>query len=630
MERANATPVIASSEARRKAEWEQNKRKIFTAIIGHHSLSSTLQLIAEAFVALCPSKAIAILLLAGEQFEVGAEAGLPKRPVGSASPVSKAGAQFEHLGRMAILGFHDSGARSCPAFCEIMESGVKLCLALPLIAASEDATGGVAVFDHDQGLLDDPARDAIQSVCDLARLAVAHWQLYDEVIHLAQYDLLTGLPNRFLLEDRLGQAMVSATGKGSLIAVCCLDLDCFKQIINCLGREFGNASVKAVSERLQASIREIDILGRLDGNEFVLVLCDLTQPSHAANICNRLIKDLTVPLVVDGHSMTITASIGVSVFPLHGDTADLLMRNADMAVQAAKRASRGHVQVYSPALGRETRRGAEMAEALIPAVAQGQFRLAYQPIYTMDREIAGFEALLRWKHPKWGRIRPAEFIPIAERTGLVVDIGDWVIAEVCRQAMEWDAAGVPQVKMFVNVSGVQLGRANFGPKVAEALERSGLAPGRLELEITESWIIADLREVAGKLRKLRNLGIGIAIDDFGTGHSTFSYLEALPLDTIKIDRSFIHRLDGSAVNLFTIRAITGLARQLGLKTVAEGVENEEHLIQLSEIGCDLVQGFFLARPRKPQTAGQLLKRQQTSASKVRRNATPPLVECFAG
>ena len=245
-------------------------------------------------------------------------------------------------------------------------------------------------------------------------------------------------------------------------------------------------------------------------------------------------------MLVDGHALTITASIGISIFPVHGDTPDILLRNADMALVEAKRAGRGQVQIYSPGLGRQNRRAAEMVDALAMAVAQGQFRIAYQPIYNMNREIAGFEALLRWKHPVWGRVSPLEFIPIAERTGLIVPIGDWVIEEVCRQAMAWNAAAAPSVKIFANISGVQLGRPDFSSKIAEALEHSGLAPERLELEITESWFISDLRGAAGKLQKLRDLGIGIAIDDFGTGHSTFSYLQALPLDTLKIDRSFIH------------------------------------------------------------------------------------------
>ena len=337
----------------------------------------------------------------------------------------------------------------------------------------------------------------------------------------------------------------------------------------------------------------------------------LREISDAVRICDRLLSDLSTPFLLDGRTLNITASIGISIFPDHGDTPDQLLGNADLALQAAKREGRGQSRVYSPSLGQETRRATDMLEALGHSVAQAQFRIVYQPIYTMDREILGFEALLRWKHPKWGQISPLEFIPLAEKSGLIVSIGDWVIDEVCRQAMEWNAAGVLPAKIFVNISGVQLARADFAWKIAKALERSGLAPERLELEITESWIISDLSGAADKLQQLRDLGVGIAIDDFGAGYSTFNYLQELPLDTLKIDRWFIQRLDGSAANLSTVRAIIGLAQQLGLKTVAEGVETEQNLAQLREIGCDLMQGFLLASPLEPQAACSLFMEQHS-------------------
>jgi diguanylate cyclase (GGDEF)-like protein/PAS domain S-box-containing protein len=613
------------STSKRQERWEQSKNAIFSAIIAHHSLPSTMQLMADAFVALYPPKSIAIFVLAGDQFHIEAEAGLPQRP---APPMAGASARLAlersldrfhgrsgSLGWPAPSGSRDGPARSCPAFREILETGVKLCLASPLSSGSEEAKGMVTVFDAHQVLLDDATREAIRSLCDLGRMAIAHRQLYDQVIQRSHYDPLTGLPDRYLLEDRLRQATVSAKHQGRLIAVCSIDLDHFRQINDNLGHELGDACFKLASKRLEATIREVDTLARHSGDEFILALTDLAGISDAVNICNRLLKDLSAPMLVDGHALTITASIGISIFPVHGDTPDILLRNADMALVEAKRAERGQVRIYSPGLGRQNRRAAEMVDALAIALAQGQFRIAYQPIYNMNRTVAGFEALLRWKHPLWGRVSPLEFIPIAERTGLIVPIGDWVIEEVCRQAMEWNAAAAPSVKIFANISGVQLGRPNFSSKIAQALERSGLAPDRLELEITESWFIADLRGAAGKLQKLRDLGIGIAIDDFGTGHSTFSYLQALPLDTLKIDRSFIHGLDSSAANLSTVRAITGVAHQLGLITVAEGVESEQHLRQLAELGCDLAQGFYLARPMTPEAACSLLMKQSGATGK---------------
>jgi EAL domain-containing protein (putative c-di-GMP-specific phosphodiesterase class I) len=281
-----------------------------------------------------------------------------------------------------------------------------------------------------------------------------------------------------------------------------------------------------------------------------------------------------------------------------------------MALQAAKRAGGGRAKIYSPALGQQSQRAAEMAGALLDALAKSQFRMVYQPIFTIAGEIVAFEALLRWQHPTWGPVSPAEFIPTAEKSGLIVAMGDWVIDEVCRQAMQWNAAHVRPIKMFANVSGVQLERPDFSSKIAHALKRSGLAPERLELEITESWVISDLRGAAGKLQQLRDLGIGIALDDFGTGYAAFDYLQELPLDTLKIDRSFIQRLDGPAANLSTVRAMTILAQQLGLRTVAEGVESADQMRHLGQMGCDLMQGFLLGRPLKPEAACLLLENQQ--------------------
>jgi diguanylate cyclase (GGDEF)-like protein len=583
-----------------------NVTEILSAILGHQSLPSTMQMIADAFVALCPSKGVAIFLLSGPQLRMEAEAGLPQRLPGKVFPMTPAS------------GLREASCGDFPALREILDSGVKLCHAMPLVSGSGNAKGTFTVFDRQQGILDDLTRETIQSLCGLACLAIEHCQLYEEVVHRSEFDSVAGLPNRHSLENQLRQAMEIAKRQGTLLGVCCVDLDHFKQMNDYLGLKLGDAFLKQVGERLRRFLRENDTLARRGGDEFVLALHDLSEPSEAADICRRLLTELSAPFLLDGHSLTITSSIGISLFPQHGDTADLLLRNADIALQAAKRAGVAQVQIYSPALGRQSRRAVEMVDGLLNAVAQAQFHMVYQPIYTIDKEIVGFEALLRWKHPTWGHVSPLEFIPAAEKSGLIVAIGDWVIDEVCRQAIEWNAAAVCPVKIFANVSGVQLERPDFVLKIANALARSGLAPQRLELEITESWIISDLRGAAGKLQKLRDLGIGIAIDDFGTGYSTFNYLQELPLDTLKIDRSFIHRLDGSATNLATVRAIVVLAQQLGLKTVAEGVESEQQIRQLNEIGCELVQGFFLARPLSPEAACSLLGKQQSSV---------PLLEC---
>jgi diguanylate cyclase (GGDEF)-like protein len=592
--------------------------QILSAIINHHAVPSTLQMVADTFVSLCPSKGIAIFVLSGARFQIEAEAGLPKRLPVALLPeplVPPATA----LSASPLRGL---SASSFPALGQILNSGVTLCLALPLTSGSGEPRGAFAVFDRTPGPLDEATRETIQSLCDLARLAIEHGQFYQQVVRGWQVDWLTGLPNQPMLADRLRQGMVTAQRQGELLAVCCIGLDRFQQINDGLGHELGDALLKLISERINLSIRERDTLARQGGDQFLLVLRNLSEAVDAVRICQRLLHDLRQPFLLEGHPVTINASIGISLFPDHGNTAELLLRRADMALQASKRAGGDGTKIYSPALGLQSQRASEMAGALLDALAKSQFRMVYQPIFAADGEIVAFEALLRWQHPTWGPVSPPEFIPTAEKSGLIVPIGDWVIDEVCRQALEWNAHLRP-IKMFANVSGVQLERPDFSSKIANVLKRSGLAPDRLELEITESWIISDLQGAAGKLQQLRDLGIGVALDDFGTGYAAFDYLQELPLDTLKIDRSFIRRLDGPLANLATVRAMTILARQLGLKTVAEGVESEDQVRQLGAIGCDFMQGFLLGRPLKPEAAGLLLRNQQRPASLLHLAGTRP-------
>jgi diguanylate cyclase (GGDEF)-like protein len=620
-------PVLAGPS--QSPEAPARSHGILSAIINHLALPSTLQLVADTFASLFPSRGVAILVRSGPLFQIEAEAGLPERLPGALlprgiAPLAKA---------LAVSPLREYAAANFPSLQQILNSGVTLSLALPLTSGSGEPRGAFLVFDRQQGALDDSARETIQTLCDLARLAIEHGRLYEQVEHGWHVDWLTGLPNRPMLAERLKQALVTAERQGELLAACCIGLDHFQQINDGLGHELGDALFKMISDRLNPLIRERDALARQGGDEFLLVLRGLSNPSDAVHICHRLQHDVREPFMLEGHSVTINVSIGISLFPVHGNTAELLLRHADMALQAAKRAGGGRARIYSPAMGLKSQRAAEMTGALLDALAKSQFRIVYQPIFTSDGGIVAFEALLRWQHPTWGAVSPLEFIPTAEKSGLIVPIGDWVIDEVCRQALEWDALRLPPIKMFANVSGVQLERPDFSAKIANALKRSGLPPDRLELEITESWVISDLRGAAGKLQQLRDLGIGVALDDFGTGYAAFDYLQELPLDTLKIDRSFIQRLNGPAANLSTVRAMTILARQVGLKTVAEGVESEEQVRHLAAMGCDLMQGFLLSRPLKPEAARLLLRNQKRPAPLLHGAASGPASvasECLIG
>jgi diguanylate cyclase (GGDEF)-like protein len=569
-------------------------RDILSAILAHDALPQILQKIADDFVALHPELGAAIFVLSGQNFLICAEANLPARP----------------CRRFEVSTSSSDLREDFPELVPILETGINLAHATPLVSSSGQARGAFVVFDYKGQPLNEVALENVRSLCGLAQVAMEHGQLYEEVVYHTQFDRLTGLPNRLLLQDRLGQAILAARKQNSMVAVCSIDLDGFKQINDTLGHDIGDVVIKLISERLVSSVRDLDTLARHSGDEFILLLSCLSHQSEATTICERLLRDLSAPFVLYDRSLRFSASIGISLYPDHGDTTDLLLRNADVALRAAKDHGGKGIQLYSQSLGLETRRSQEMVGAMVNALAQTQFRIVYQPIFDTEQRIAGFEALLRWKHPWWGNISPLEFIPTAEKSGLIVAIGDWVIQDVCRQAVEWAAAGLQHPKMFVNISGVQLQHLDFSSKIASTLRQSGLPPSCLELEITESWVVSDLRAAAAGLRELRSLGIGIAIDDFGTGFASFNYLQELPFDTLKIDRSFVLQLDGSAGKLSTVRGIVTLAKQLGLKTVAEGVECEAQLRQLQAIGCDYLQGYFLSHPLEAEEACALLRQPQ--------------------
>jgi len=342
------------------------------------------------------------------------------------------------------------------------------------------------------------------------------------------------------------------------------------------------------------------------------VLPDLTSAAEGEEICERILSHLRERVTIGKHTLTPSASMGFSLYPDTGDSGPMLLRNADIALYAAKRAGKDRARRYQPSLGEKVHRDMEIQIALRFALERNEFSIAYQPLYSLNRQLRGFEALLRWKHSELGLVGPDQFIPVAEETGLIVAIGEWVLAEACRQAVEWNAASETPLKMFVNTSRVQLDRPDFTDTIARVLARSHLAAELLELEVTESWIITDPQAAAERLRCLRDLGIGISIDDFGTGHSSFSCLQLLPVNTIKIDKSFIARLDGTTTGSAIVRTIVALAEQLGLQTVAEGVETGLQFDELQGTHCGLLQGYLLAKPLTPEAARLLVAQAQVA------------------
>jgi diguanylate cyclase (GGDEF)-like protein len=420
--------------------------------------------------------------------------------------------------------------------------------------------------------------------------------------HLARHDALTELPNRIQFLEEMA-AMEPQIERGEKLAVLCIDLDHFKSVNDMLGHAVGDKLLKQASARLWGATRESDMLARLGGDEFSLLLKPIDKPGDAAVIAERIVKSMTSPFSIDGHHIAIGASVGIAVAPQDGSTTDVLMKNADMALYRAKSEGRSAYHFFEKDMDAVIQKRRMIEAGLRAALANSELRLAYQPIVGLkENRITCLEALLRWDH-EGKTISPAEFIPVAEETGLIVSIGEWVLREACRFAKTWPT----EARVAVNLSPVQFKNKRLFETVHAALVESELPPTRLELEITESLLLNDNEQTLQTLHRLRAMGVRISMDDFGTGYSSLSYLRSFPFDKIKIDRSFMRDLESRGDSLAIIKAVIGLGHSLGMSTTAEGVETEEQLKAVREQGCNEVQGFLFSPPLAPPQVLELLE-----------------------
>ncbi|MBK5006781.1 EAL domain-containing protein [Pseudomonas sp. S60] len=424
---------------------------------------------------------------------------------------------------------------------------------------------------------------------DATEQLAAHAQIH----HMAHHDALTGLPNRTLFSQRLGQALLRGAEAGKLTAALCLDLDHFKNINDSLGHAFGDKLLRVLSKRLRRELRERDTLARLGGDEFAIVLTGLDSREAAHNTARRLINAITPPFQIEGHQFSVGVSIGVAIAPDDHQHADQLLGYADMALYEAKRNGRNRYECFAVQLDVAARQRRLVETDLRTALHLGQLQLHYQPVVDqLTSSVTGYEALLRWLHPTRGMVMPMDFIPIAEETGLIHELGTRALNLACQEAVRWDS----EQTVSVNLSPVQFKNANLVHTVALALADSGLPAQRLELEITESVLLGNSDENVRVLRALKDLGVSISLDDFGTGYSSLGYLRSFPFDRIKIDKSFVHDMCDSPEAMSIIRAITGLSNSLMIKTTAEGVESEEQRKRLAAEGCSHLQGYLYGRP----------------------------------
>lgn len=417
------------------------------------------------------------------------------------------------------------------------------------------------------------------------------------LVQLANFDTLTGLPNRVLFHDRLEHSLAKASRNSRLVALLFLDLDRFKTINDSLGHSAGDELLKSVAERLQGNAREEDTVARLGGDEFTIILEGIADSEDASTVARKVLDVMGQPFRLDGHEVFVTTSVGIAIYPLDGDNSDDLLKNADTAMYRAKEQGRNSYRFYTADMNAKAVEHLIMESSMRHALDRDEFELHYQPQVDLhSREITGFEALLRWRHPELGMLYPNQFMPLAEDTGLIVSIGEWALHHACAHAASWYQRGLPPVRVAVNLSGRQFRQENLVDNVAHALRVSGLDPRLLEIELTESFLLEDIETAISTLDRLNELGVEISMDDFGTGYSSLSFLKRFPVDSVKIDQSFVRDISTDPDDAAIAEAIIVLAKSLRLRVMAEGVETEDQWYFLRTRGCDQGQGFLFSEP----------------------------------
>ncbi|MBW2275057.1 MAG: EAL domain-containing protein [Deltaproteobacteria bacterium] len=448
-----------------------------------------------------------------------------------------------------------------------------------------------------------------KAVEELQEEIVQREKAEERVRYLANYDDLTALPNRQRLKERLSEALVEARRNDAMLALLILDLDRFKEINDSLGHGAGDLVLKQVAERLGQCVRSSDSVARPDsansahmlsrqgGDEFTILLDKINSAYDASRVCSRILTALEEPFQINGHDVVVGASIGIAVYPHDGDDGETLIKHADTAMYHAKQAGRNDYEYFSDSMKKEALHKLTVEGDLRKAIERNEFVLHYQPkVSSKDGKVCGLEALVRWEHPEQGRIPPDAFIPVAEETGLIVPIGDWVIRAACSQMRAWRDAGLPPVPVAVNVSSRQFRKCNLLETVAESLAEAGLSPRNLVIEVTESIMLQHEEQAVRALTRLKDLGVRVALDDFGTGYSALGYLRRLPLDSIKIDRCFVSELGQNEQSASIVEAVIAMAHGLGLEVVGEGVETEEQAEFLRSHDCDELQGYLFGAP----------------------------------
>jgi diguanylate cyclase (GGDEF)-like protein len=608
-------------EQRKHTEAEMVRHnRILEMLAKQEPLETILDAINRTIEELCPDALSSILLLddSGKHLLATSAPSLPKafsQAIHGVAIGPKAGScgTAVHRNEMVIVEdiAHDplwSDYRDLA-----LEHGLRACWSMPIRDGQGTILGTFALYHREPCRPDDAEIELIQATANFAGIAIERKRAEDKLQRLAHEDALTSLPNRALLMDRLEQSIAQAKRLGQQFALLFVDLDHFKTINDTLGHEAGDRVLVEVARRLKKCVREMDTVSRLGGDEFMIILTDVHETRDVVKVAEKILKNLSQPFDLNGNEYFIGGSIGISLYPADGTDVDTLIRHADAAMYRAKDEGREGYQFYTTDIGIRVRERLKVEKNLQRAIRNGEFILHYQPIIDLQSgHIDALEALIRWQHPKKGLLTASQFMPLAEKTNLILPIGELALRKACFQHKAWQDAGLADfhvcVNLTVNISALQLRKKNLPKIVASILRESGLDPGQLELELTENATREPSRENIAILGELKDLGVRISIDDFGTGVSSLNYLKHFPIDAIKIDRSLIQKLPGAQEDMGIVKAVIDMAHSMNIKVIAEGVETPEQFASLRQFGFDEAQGYLFSHPLSPEDAGAFLRK----------------------